>query len=183
VKLFVGLGNPGEQYRDTRHNVGFRVMDALARAWNIRILTRRCRSLVGEGMVEGREVVLAKPQTYMNNSGRAAASLLEAYGTGAAELLVVCDDFHLDLARLRARRGGSSGGQKGLQSIIDSLGTEEFARLRIGIGPPKGDPVEFVLKPFRKTEEGEVEEAVTRAAEACEIWLRGGIDECMSAFN
>jgi PTH1 family peptidyl-tRNA hydrolase len=183
MKIIIGLGNPGPEYELTRHNVGFRVADALAAQCSIRVAARKAKSLVGAGLVEGRETVVAKPQTFMNNSGRAAAALLEAYGAGLEDLLVVCDDFHLDLARLRARRSGSSGGQKGLQSIIDALGTDEFARLRIGIGEARGDPVEFVLRRFSRREEDVVAKAVERAALACAVWARDGIEACMSEFN
>jgi len=183
MKIIIGLGNPGPDYESTRHNVGFRAADALAAAHSMRLLTRRAKSLVGAGLIEASEVVVAKPQTFMNNSGRAAAALLETYGSGLDELLVVCDDFHLDLGVLRARRGGSSGGQKGLESIIATLGTGNFARLRIGIGPLKGDPVDFVLTKFKKREEAVVAEAIDKAAGACAVWVSEGIEACMNAFN
>jgi PTH1 family peptidyl-tRNA hydrolase len=138
---------------------------------------------VGEGTIDGREVVLVKPQTYMNNSGRAALALLERYGSTAADIIVVCDDFHLDLGATRARRSGSSGGQKGLTSIIEALGTEEFARFRIGTGPLRGDPVDFVLTRFKKSEASLVKEAIEKAAQASAVWLVDGIDACMNAYN
>ncbi len=183
MNIIVGLGNPGDEYRRTRHNVGFRVVKALSERCGIAVRKRRDKSLVGQGAIEDREVVLARPQTFMNNSGRAAAALLESFEADVSDLLVVCDDFNLDLGALRIRRQGSHGGQKGLESIISSLGTSDFARLRIGIGPPKGDPVEFVLSEFRKNEEPAIEEAVSKAAEACAVWVRDGIDACMNAFN
>ncbi len=179
----MGLGNPGDDYRRTRHNVGFRVVDALAAEHRFSVRKRQGRSLVGAGRIGDVEVVLAKPQTYMNSSGRAAAKLLEIYDAGAQDLLVVCDDFHLDLGVLRVRRRGSSGGQKGLQSIIDVLGSQDFARVRVGIGSPKGDPVSFVLDSFSKSERPLVKEAVARAAQACTVCILDGIDACMSAFN
>lgn len=193
MKVLVGLGNPGDEYRHTRHNVGFAVMDALAaegggegeaRAGRGgKVSRRQCRCRVGEIILGGMEVVLAKPQTFMNNSGRAVGALLERWEAQLEDLLVVCDDFHLDLGMLRVRRRGSSGGQKGLQSIIDSLGSTEFARLRVGIGPPRGDPVDFVLEPFRKVERPLVREAVSNARRACAVWVAEGVDACMSAFN
>jgi PTH1 family peptidyl-tRNA hydrolase len=183
MKIILGLGNPGEGYGRTRHNVGFRVVDAVAAEHGVRIARRSARCLTGEGLIGPQSVVLAKPLTFMNNSGRAAAALLEAYGRRLEDFVVVCDDFHLDLSRLRVRRSGSSGGQKGLQSIIEALGTDEFARLRVGIGPPKGDPVEFVLDCFSDTERPAVEEVVVKAAEACRVWVLEGVDACMSAFN
>lgn len=179
----MGLGNPGPEYELTRHNVGFRVVDSLAEAGSIRVLKHRLKSLVGEGVIEGREVVLAKPQTFMNNSGRAAVALLEAYGSRPEDMLVVCDDFHLELGKLRVRREGSSGGQKGLASIIEAVGTDEFPRLRVGVGPLKGDSVTFVLSPFRRNEIAPVEEAVATAARACAVWVRDGVEACMNAYN
>lgn len=183
MKLVLGLGNPGRQYRNTRHNVGFMVVEALAAHLGIKVSMRGGSSLVGRGPVDGEALMIAEPQTYMNNSGRAASALLGRYRIAVDDLLVVCDDFHLDLGTLRARRSGSSGGQKGLRSIIDALGTRDFARLRVGIGPPKGDPVEFVLEKFRKNERPLVEEAVEAASRACAVWAREGIDACMSAVN
>jgi len=183
MNLIIGLGNPGEDYRRTRHNVGFMVVDALAGRFGIKIARRAGRSRVGRGEIEDTEVILARPETYMNNSGRAAAALLDLYGLETSDMLVVCDDFHLDLGVLRARAKGSSGGHKGLESIIDALGTREFARLRVGIGPPKGEAVEFVLREFRKNERPLVEEAVETAARACAVWVRDGMEACMSAFN
>ncbi len=183
MKIIIGLGNPGPDYASTRHNVGFRVADALAGEYSIRVLKRRCKSLVGEGEIEGREAVIAKPETFMNNSGRAAAALVEAYRATLEDLFVVCDDFHLDLGRLRVRRTGSSGGQKGLQSIIDALGTQEFARLRVGIGEARRDPVDFVLSRFSRAEEAAIVDCVAEAARACTVWARDGIEACMNQFN
>ncbi|MHC4711827.1 MAG: aminoacyl-tRNA hydrolase [Planctomycetota bacterium] len=183
MKIVLGLGNPGDEYSRTRHNVGFAVVEALSRRHRIAVRRRRCRSLVGRGTSEGRDVVLARPQTFMNDSGRAASALLESYGLHPADLLVVCDDFNLELGAVRVRRQGSSGGQKGLESIIESLGTTRFPRLRIGIGPLEGDPVEFVLGAFAESEIPLVEEAVSNAVAACAVWVRDGIDACMNAFN
>lgn len=183
MKIIMGLGNPGPDYRDTRHNLGFSVIDRLSRGHDIKVSQRRGKSRLGEGRIERRRVVLAKPQTYMNNSGRAATSLLEIYKAKPEDLLVVCDDFHLDVGKIRVRRKGSSGGQKGLASIINALGTDEFARLRMGIGQARRDPVEFVLSAFSKHEKEIVSEAVDEAAEACAVWVTGGIDACMNAYN
>lgn len=182
-RIIVGLGNPGDEYKLTRHNVGFRVIDALARANDISVHRKRAKSLAGEGEVAGSAVVLAKPQTFMNNSGRAAAGLLEDYEASVEDLLVVCDDFNLELGAMRARRSGSAGGQKGLQSIIEALGTDSFARLRIGIGPLRGDPIDFVLTGFRRSESPVIRETVQKAAAACAVWVADGIEACMNAFN
>lgn len=183
MKIIIGLGNPGPEYEKTRHNVGFRVADAFADLYSIRILAKRCKALLGEGEVEGREVVVAKPETFMNNSGRAAAALMEKYGAGLEDIFVVCDDFHLELGQLRVRRTGSSGGQKGLQSVIDTLGSQDFARLRIGIGDARRDPVDFVLSRFSKAEELVIGVAVHQAARACAVWVREGIEACGNKFN
>lgn len=179
----MGLGNPGPEYEATRHNVGFRVIDRLSGEFGVRVLKRKAKSLIGEGLIKDREVVLAKPQTYMNNSGRAALALMEEYGAGAKDLIVVCDDFHLECGRIRVRRSGSSGGQKGLESIIAALGTQEFARVRIGIGPAPVDRVEFVLSTFRKSELPEIEKAIESAAKATAVWAAEGVEACMNAYN
>lgn len=183
ARLILGLGNPGERYRDTRHNAGFLVVDELARRWGVRLDRRECNSFVG-----GDEVLLAQPQTYMNRSGWAARCLLETHGLDPADVLVVYDEVALPLGRLRLRKSGSPGGHRGLESVIENLRTDQVPRLRLGVspedGPPRGeDLVEFVLDPFPPDQREAVAAMVSRAADACEIWVREGADAAMAKFN
>jgi len=177
VRLVVGLGNPGPDYEGTRHNVGFQVVDRIAAATE-RPWRARGSSLVARGERGGAHFALAKPQTFMNNSGRALPGLFDEFGADAA-LLVVCDDFHLPLARLRCRLAGSDGGQKGLASILAALPSRPVPRLRVGIGePPESMPAEdYVLRAFRRSERAEVEAAVQRASDLLLRWLEHGDDK------
>ena len=185
--LIVGLGNPGERYEWTRHNLGFMVVDLLARQAGAQVKRAECRALVGRAELEGRAVELVKPQTYMNLSGESVACLLRKR-TGlkpAADLLVVSDDIALPFGSIRIRPSGSSGGQKGLKDIISALGTDAFPRLRVGIKPehPVGDTAGFVLERFPKGRREEVEKILERCAEALRAVIRDGIDKAMSQFN
>lgn len=173
MKVVVGLGNPGSQYDRTRHNVGFRVVDRLAalNGWTWGPERFGARWLRAD--LEGRGLALMEPLTYMNVSGRAVGEAARFLKLPPASFLVVCDDFNIPLGTIRCRPGGSSGGQKGLQSILDELGTEEVPRLRVGIGPlPEGQAAEpFVLSPFGKAEEGAVGAAVDSAADRARQWV------------
>ena len=189
--LVVGLGNPGDEYAATRHNVGFEVLDALARRLGERPFLLRGRSLVARAAVDGpagqRACLLAKPQTFMNNSGREVRDLLTE-AEGPLELLVVCDDFHLPLGRLRCRRSGSAGGQNGLASILEhvaSLDDRQVPRLRVGIGDPGRVPAEqYVLRPFKRAERPAVDAVVDRAAGHLHDWLgHGDLDRLIEACN
>jgi peptidyl-tRNA hydrolase, PTH1 family len=185
VKLVVGLGNPGPQYRDTRHNVGFVVADELARRWHVDGWREQQKALVAKVRVGAEAVLLAKPMTFMNLSGESVAGLSSFYKIEPGDLLVVVDEVALPLGRLRARREGSAGGHNGLKSIIQHLGTPSFARLRIGVG--RGDTrrelADHVLSRFAPDERDEMEAAVLRAAEAAETFVSDGIERVMSAFN
>lgn len=185
MHVIVGLGNPGDEYRDSRHNAGFLVVAALARGSGIRLTAGRGDFLKGCGEVAGRAAALVLPLTYMNASGTAVLQALGEFGTGVGDLLVVCDDTCLPLGQLRLRRRGGDGGHKGLGSIIKSLGTKEFARLRIGVGAPKAEleMVGYVLGRFRDDEAPVVEEATRRAIEAIGTALVRGIDAAMNAYN
>jgi len=184
LKLVFGIGNPGFRYRKTRHNVGFMVVDELARRCGVRVKKRFCESVIGEGEADGGVgVVIAKPLTYVNRCGGEYAGLLREYDLMLEEGLVVCDDIALPLGRIRVRRGGSSGGHNGLESIIEEVGTREFPRLRVGIGEVVGDGVDFVLSRFNKGERGAIAGAIGRAAEAAVVWARYGIDEAMNCYN
>ena len=185
--LIVGLGNPGERYAETRHNLGFMLVDRLAREAGAQVKRAECRALVGRAEIEGRTVELVKPQTYMNLSGESVACLLrkrERLKT-SSDLLVVSDDIALPFSSIRLRRRGSSGGQKGLKNIIETLGTDEFLRLRIGIRPEHtvSDAANFVLERFPKAQASEVEKILERCVEALRAVIRDGIDKAMSQYN
>ncbi len=184
-RLVVGLGNPGRRYEATRHNVGFAVVEQLAARWGVAWQTSRFEALVASCGSGTEKVLLAKPQTYMNHSGRAVAAVCRYYRLVPQRVLVVCDDFQLPLGRLRFRPGGSSGGQKGLADILLHLGTQQVPRLRVGVGPlpPGEDPARFVLAPFAKSEQPAVETMVRLAAEGVQDWLKHGIQYCMNRYN
>jgi PTH1 family peptidyl-tRNA hydrolase len=184
MKVIVGLGNPGAKYGGTRHNVGFDVIDYLAAAPGCTPFREKFEAFVAE-LKEGPEtVLLVKPLTFMNLSGRSVRAVVDFYKLPLAELLVVCDDFNLPLGKLRMRVKGSHGGQNGLRNIQDQLGTDEYARLRIGVGQPApGDAVDHVLSRFRPGERKAVEEAVAGAAQAAIVWIRQGAAVAMNRFN
>jgi PTH1 family peptidyl-tRNA hydrolase len=185
MKIVVGLGNPGPKYDRTRHNVGYRVIDELSQRLGAGKPRMRFDATLAEGNLGGEKILLTTPQTYMNESGRSVRQLVDFYNLQLSDLLVVCDDFNLELARLRMRASGSAGGQKGLADIIRKLATEEFARLRVGIGRPPGqmDAADFVLSKFKRSEEPTMEDAVVRAAEGVELWIRSGVGPAMNRIN
>ncbi len=172
--LIVGLGNPGLRYADHRHNIGFRAVEALAEAHGLEFRRTEHRALTAHGTIEGRRVILARPQTWMNESGQAVAPLARFYKIPPARLLVVYDDLDIPLGTLRYRSRGSSGGHRGVQSIIRHLGTSAFPRLRLGIGRPPGrmDPAAYVLQPFAEEELPLVWEVLRTARRLMEGWLR-----------
>ena len=189
MKLIVGLGNPGLRYQDTKHNIGFRVIDALHEKTQNKQQPSRptqtsvCRSLVMQTTWHDTSVILAKPMTYMNNSGVAVAALVDRFEVPLSQLCVVYDDVHLDIGVLRMRQKGSDGGQKGMKSIIHHLGTNAFPRLRIGIGEPVGDLVDYVLTEFSQAEAMEIEPTIHRAVEAIETFVKDDILTAMNQFN
>lgn len=184
MKLVVGLGNPGGKYEATRHNIGFRVVDELARRHGIDLNRSRFSSLFGSGTIGSEQVVLLKPGTFMNLSGRAVREAATFYKLVPADLLVISDDMALPLGRLRLRKGGSAGGHNGLASIIRELGSDAFPRLRIGIEQVAGERmVGHVLSPFSRQEEEVVGPAVARTADAVECWLAEGMDAAMNRYN
>lgn len=188
MKLIVGLGNPGDQYRGTRHNVGFEVVDEAARRWDLAFRSAPADALLANSPavpgVRG-AVMLAKPLTYMNRSGSAVGALVRYYRIEPDDLLVVTEDVNLPLGRLRARRQGSSGGHNGLRSIIEAVAGEGFSRLRVGVG--RGDPRQKlsgrVLSRFGRDERPEMDDSVRRAADAVEMFVETGIGPVMNAFN
>jgi peptidyl-tRNA hydrolase, PTH1 family len=186
--LVVGLGNPGEEYALTPHNLGFLVIDRLAESHTIRVSRKENMSLVGLGAIGGQQVALAKPQTFMNLSGPAVKGLLDRYQLGPGQLLVVYDELDLPWGTLRIRPGGSAAGHNGVKSLIASLGTMKFARVRMGIDLPgrhraAGEGKKFVLGRFNRARKQEVEEAVGRGAQAVESILAEGVEKSMAIFN
>jgi PTH1 family peptidyl-tRNA hydrolase len=184
MKVVVGLGNPGSRYAGTRHNVGFGVIDLLAKSPGAGRFAGRFEAEVAEWVEAGEKVLLVKPQTYMNLSGRSLRQALDFYQIPAEDLLVVCDDINLPLAKLRVRARGTHGGHNGLRDIQNHLGTTEYARLRIGVGPPEGrDAVDHVLDRFSPAEKPLIEDALLKAAQAVVVWLHRGVEACMNEFN
>jgi len=184
--LIVGLGNPGEEYENTPHNLGFMVMDRLAESHGIRMTRKENVSRVGLGVVGSRKVALAKPQTFMNLSGGAVKGLAERYAVTPDRLVVVYDELALPWQELRIRPKGSDAGHNGMKSVIGSLGTNAFPRIRLGINPPGrpvGDGAKFVLAPFQRGQKKEVEEMVERAAAAVESIIAEGVEKSMTVFN
>lgn len=182
MKLFVGLGNPGEDYKHTRHNIGASVVKNLARLNNISLRRRKYLSRFGEGRIDGEGVNIILPETFMNLSGGAVSSIIKDKKITLTDILIVCDDADLKLGDIRIRPEGSSGGHKGLRSIIEHLKSESFPRLRIGIGKA-GDLKRHVLKPFSKREAALVKETEEKATKAALSWLREGIVASMNTYN
>ena len=184
--LIAGLGNPGKEYQNTRHNVGFRCVDALAQAHHIAFEPKkRSHAKVADGVIAGQRVLLTKPQTYMNLSGSAVQGLMAFYKIPPERLLVIFDDLDLPFGTLRIRHKGGSGGHRGLTDIIQRLGTQDFPRIRFGIGrpPDRMDPAAFVLRPFDAEETHTFQLAVARVIEAVDMWLVNGLDEAMNRYN
>ncbi len=185
MKLVVGLGNPGQTYANTRHNVGFMVLDYLSQHPSVGPWQDRFEAAVAEGNEAGEKVLYLKPLTFMNLSGRSVRQTLDYYKLEIAQLLVVCDDINLPLGKLRARARGTPGGHNGLKDIEKHLSTSEYARLRIGIGAPQGERplADYVLSRFRASEQKELEAMIAQAAQAVVTWIREGIQVCMNRFN
>jgi len=183
--LIVGLGNPGPDYRQNRHNVGFMVVDSLASALDISIQRVEMRALVGKGLLDGERLILAKPQTYMNQSGQAVASLARFYKIPQEQLLVIHDDLDLPFGTLRLRPFGGTGGQRGMESIVEKLGTRSFPRLRVGIGRPPGrmDPADYVLHNFNPDQQEFLPELLDRAVRAIQRFVLKDIETAMNEFN
>src|SRR3954451_25030588 len=183
-KLVVGLGNPGSKYQATRHNIGFEVVERLAQGGSAVSFARKFDGLIAETEIDYHRVLLLKPETFMNLSGRSVGQVMRFYQLGLADLLVVCDDLNLPLGKLRIRGGGSDGGQKGLRDISAQLGTDDYARLRLGIGQ-RGelDASDYVLGRFRASERAAIEDATIAATQAVAVWVAQGIDAAMNRFN
>jgi peptidyl-tRNA hydrolase, PTH1 family len=185
VKLVVGLGNPGQKYQRTRHNCGFLVIDRLAAQNSIKVATTRCEARIGEGLIDGERIVLAKPQTFMNRSGEAVTMLLRRFHVAVEDLVIVYDDLDLPFGRIRVRPQGRAGGHRGVASLIESLAGSSFDRVRVGIGrpPPEIEPADFVLQPFSKEEEPLLDGVISRAADAVACLVINGSKAAMDQFN
>ncbi len=184
-RLIVGLGNPGRQYAETRHNIGFAIADLLAQKHGLKFTQMMNRALIAIGEIEGEKVVLAKPQTFMNDSGSAVSPIARFYKVALPDLMVIYDELDIPFAQLRMRPFGGNGGHNGMKSIIARLGSQDFPRLRVGIGRPPGkmDAASFVLQPFSAAERAEMAEASERAVKGLVIWLKQGIDRAMNFVN
>lgn len=191
VKLIVGLGNPGKMYDCNRHNIGFRCLNSLAKLHSIRFTKRKCQARIGVGELGGHNVLLAKPETFINLSGIAVDCLMGKYGISRNDLVVICDDMNLPLGKIRLRPTGGTGGHNGMRSITSVLGSEDFLRIRVGIGHPQEEIfgadrdviVNYVLGDFLAHEEEMVETVVIRAVEAIDCCLTDGIETAMNKFN
>lgn len=188
IKMYIiaGLGNPGKEYHNTRHNVGFDVIDELADKYNINVLETRNKALTGKGVIAGQKVILVKPLTYMNLSGESIRLLADYYKIDPeTELIVISDDITLPPGALRVRKKGSAGGHNGLKNIIKQLGSENFMRIRMGVGekPKQYDLVDWVLGHFHKEERKAVDEAALKAVHAIEMILAGDVDGAMNEYN
>lgn len=184
--LVVGLGNPGMAYEGTRHNAGYEALTVLAKSAGIELGKKQFKALVGNGTVGGKKVLLLFPQTFMNNSGEAVQAAMAFYKLSPSQLLVLSDDIALDVGGVRVRKKGSDGGQKGLRSIIAHIGTDEFARVRIGVGKkphPAYDLADWVLSKYKKEELPAMQQAFENAASAAEYIIAGRIDEAMNKFS
>lgn len=191
MKLIVGLGNPGKTYARNRHNAGFLCLNYFARLHSIRFDRRHCQARVGTGKVRGEKLLLAKPQTFVNLSGKSVAGLVQKHNIPLSNLLVIYDDLDLPLGKIRLRQSGSSGGHKGINSIISALGSEDFPRIRVGIGRPQAEKqsmsedaiVNYVLSDFSPQEEAIMKSVIATVSEAIDCFLSQGIEAAMSNFN
>ena len=186
MKLIIGLGNPGKEYADTRHNIGFRCINRIARIHGISLKQRASQAQFGSGEIEGNKVVLARPRTFMNLSGRSVKLLMQRFQALPGDVLVIHDDLDLPLGKIRFYSGGGSGGHKGIESIIYELGTRDFARIRVGIGrPPEDDPdaVDYVLSDFTPDEKTVIEDTIAKVTEAILCLLKEGMTLAMNKYN
>ena len=184
--IIVGLGNPTKEYHNTRHNIGFDVIDALADKYGISVNEGKHKGLIGKGMIEGQKVVLVKPLTYMHLSGECVRSVMDfSKADPETELIVISDDISLDVGQIRIRKKGSAGGHNGIKNIIQHLGTNVFHRIKVGVGekPKDYDLVDYVLGHFSKVEKEQMEEGYERAVNAVEMMLQGEVDAAMNEFN
>ena len=185
MKMIIGLGNPGKEYAQTKHNVGFMVIDAIADELNVAVEKKQCQALTQTANWDGQKILLVKPQTFMNLSGQAVMELLHYYNDRIDDLLVIHDDLDLPPGQLRFKQGGGAGGHNGIKNIIAHLGTQEFPRIKVGVGdkPPRMDLADYVLSRFSKEDREKMEQAFKDAAEAVEVMITEGADAAMNQFN
>jgi PTH1 family peptidyl-tRNA hydrolase len=185
MKIVVGLGNPGREYDGTRHNVGFEVLALIAQRFSAGRPKAKFKAEVVELSIKNQKTILLSPLTFMNLSGQSVRAAVDFYKLPLNDVLVVCDDINLDVARLRFRPSGSAGGQNGLKNIIQQLGSQDFGRLRVGVGktPPNWNASDFVLGKFGAEERSEIDLGISRAANAVEAWIEHGIEVAMNQFN
>ena len=185
MKLIVGLGNPGLRYKNTKHNLGFLVIDALSKKFEIKLNKKRFNAIFGRGNINNQSVILAKPLTFMNNSGQAVKALMNRFNIELDDLIIICDDFNLDLGNIRIRKRGSSGGHNGLTSVIEDLGTKDFLRLRVGIGTPplRGDPAVYVLKKFTRNGKAVIKNMIPLSCDAINTIVSEGVEAGMNKYN
>jgi PTH1 family peptidyl-tRNA hydrolase len=183
MKVVVGLGNPGKRYDGTRHNVGFAVVDSLASGLRAGRFQSRFQAQVCELTEDADKILLVKPETFMNLSGRCVRQVMDSYQLPLTDLLVVCDDINLPLGKLRVRGKGTHGGHNGLRDIQNHLGTTEYARLRLGVDAPREEAIEHVLGRFSPAEKAVIEDAVVLAAQAVLVWASRGVEACMNQYN
>jgi PTH1 family peptidyl-tRNA hydrolase len=183
MKLIIGLGNPGKKYHNTRHNVGFRVVEELAHRHKVERQESKYDAIIAHIRIGSEKILIVKPLTYMNLSGRAVQPLLAYYKLGMEDLLVIYDDMDLPVGNLRVRSEGGAGGHKGVTSIIERLGGRGFARLRLGIGRPEDETIDWVLGKFSAREQAVMDQTISRAADAAEYWVQHGIDRTMNEYN
>ncbi|MBS5984438.1 aminoacyl-tRNA hydrolase [Clostridium butyricum] len=181
--LIVGLGNPGSQYEDTRHNIGFKVVDNIAKEYNIEINRQKFKGMCGEGFINGEKVILLKPTTYMNLSGESIREVVDFYKLSNDDILVIYDDISLDVGRLRIREKGSAGGHNGIKSIIAHLGTDIFPRIKVGVGQPNVDLVNYVLGKFTKEEMEVLNESIDASTKAAKEIISNDVKTAMNIYN
>lgn len=183
--IIVGLGNPTREYQATRHNIGWDAITRISDDYNIPLNSRKHKAICGTGTIEGQKVLLAQPLTYMNLSGECVRELVDYYKISLRELIVIFDDINLELGQLRIRKKGSAGGQKGAKNIIEQLGSDEFARIRIGVGAkPEGwDLADYVLSRFKEDEQAIIRQALKNASDACRLIISSGIEAAMNQYN
>lgn len=181
--LIVGLGNIGREYEKTRHNVGFDVIDKISNKYNILVNRIKFKGTLGEGIIQGEKVLLLKPSTYMNLSGESVIEAINFYKIPLDNIIIIYDDISLDVGRLRIRASGSAGGHNGIKSLISSVNSQDFPRIKVGIGQPKENLISYVLGKFQKEERDVLEGALEAAGEAVEEIIKSGVTEAMNKYN
>lgn len=181
--LIVGLGNPGKEYNNTRHNIGFEVIDYLSNKYNIEINRKKFKGVCGEGFIANEKVILLKPETYMNLSGESVREVINFYKISTEEIIIIYDDISLEVGKLRIREKGSAGGHNGIKSIIANLSSQVFPRIKVGVGQPKDNLISHVLGRFSKEESTVLEEVIEASSKAVEIIIKDGTKEAMNKLN